>query len=460
MNTTSRPAHYQNYFTAADFKARHGRVYDHIGNNAVAVLQGAGPVFGFEIFRQTNEFFYLTGVDVPQAYLLLDGRERRATLYLPHRDEKHAASEGAELSAEDSALLIELAGVDAVAGIERLATDLAGSKTIYTPHAAAEGNMACQDTIRHAMKQIAADAWENQTSREMFFIGQLKSRLPGVEVKDLSPLLVQMRLLKDAAEIAVMRRSGQLTALAVNEAMRATQPGVYEYQLGAIAEYVYRVNGSRGASYRPIIATGENIWFLHYYRNTSPLVAGEWVLMDVAPDVANYSNDIGRFWPVNGKYSDLQRQIYGFMVKFHQCYLKHLGPGILPAEVDRRVVADMLPVVDRMQFATTAQEKGVRAALAKPTGLTHTVGMAVHDNGVYKAEPFKPGLVFALDPQLWIPEEKFYCRVEDTVVITENGVENLTPQCPLELDEVEALMKTGPGMLQLFPAKDGGTGRQ
>lgn len=451
MSTASRPAHYQNFFTAAEFKARHERVYDHIGRDAVAVLQGAGPLFGFDIFRQTNEFFYLTGLDVPQAYLLLDGRSRQAKLYLPHRDEKHAASEGAELSAEDSALIVQLTGVHSVAGIEQLANDLATCKTVYTPHAPAEGNMACQDTIRHAVKQIAADVWENQTSREMHFISLLESRIANVEIKDLSPLLVQMRLLKSPAEIAVMRRSGQLTALAVNEAMKATRPGVYEYQLGAVAEYVYRVNGSRGASYRPIIATGENIWHNHYYRNTARLEAGDWVLMDVAPDVANYSSDIGRFWPVNGTYNDLQRQLYGFMVQFHQCYLKHLAPGILPAEVDRRVVADMEPMVNRMKFKTAAQEKGVRAALAKPTGLTHTVGMAVHDNGVYKSEPFKPGLVFALDPQMWIPEEKVYCRVEDTVVITENGVENLTPQCPLELDEVEALMKIGNGMVQQFP---------
>jgi Xaa-Pro aminopeptidase len=427
-----------------------------MGKDAVAVLQGAAPVYGFEIFRQTNEFFYLTGLDVPQAYLTLDGTNRRSTLYLPPQDAKLAASEGTELSVVDVQLLKDLTGCDAVAGLEQLAIDLKGFASIHTPHAPAEGNMACQDTIRHAIKQIAADPWENQTSREMYFVGLLKSKFPSAQIKDLSPLLVQMRLLKDAAEIAVMRRSGELTALAVNEAMKATRPGVYEYQLGAVAEYVYRVNGSRGASYRPIIATGENIWFLHYFRNTSPLKDGDWVLMDVAPDVANYSNDIGRFWPVNGKYSDHQRQFYGFMVKFHQCYLRHLGPGILPAEVDRRVVADMEPVVNRMKFATAAQEKGVRAALAKPSGLTHTVGMAVHDNGSYKNEPFKPGLVFALDPQMWIPEEKFYCRVEDTVVITENGVENLTPQCPLELDEVEALMKQGGGgMLQMFPPISG-----
>jgi Xaa-Pro aminopeptidase len=451
MKLTSRPAHYQTYFTAAEFKARHQKVFDYIGSDAVAVLQGAGPVFGFEIFRQTNEFFYLTGLDVPQAYLLLDGRTRWVTLYLPPQDAKLAASEGTELSVMDTELLIQLTGCDAVGGLEQLSADLSSATVIYTPHAAAEGNMSCQDTIRHAVKQIAADPWENKTSREMFFIQRLNALFADVQIKDLSPLLVEMRVLKSAAEIAVMRRSGELTALAVNEAMRATRPGVYEYQLGAVAEYVYRINGSRGASYRPIIATGENIWFLHYFRNTSPLKDGDWVLMDVAPDVANYSNDIGRFWPVNGKYSDLQRQFYGFMVQMHQSYLKHLGPGILPSEVDRRVVADMEPVLNRMKFKTAAQEKGVRAALAKPTGLTHTVGMAVHDNGQYKDQPFKPGLVFALDPQMWIPEEKFYCRVEDTVVITENGVENLTPQCPLELDEVEALMKKGPGMLQMFP---------
>ena len=448
---TTAPAHYQRWFKAADFAARHASVYDKIGTESAAVLQGAGPVEGFEIFRQTNEFFYLTGLEVPQAYLLLDGRTRQSTLYLPHRDEKHAASEGAELTAEDAALIVQLTGVNRVAGIEQLTADLLGAQKVWTPHARAEGNMACQDTLRHATKQLATDAWDNQISREAFFTGLLKARLSGVEIFDLSPLLVQMRLHKTPAEIAVMRRAGELTALAVNEAMKATRPGVYEYQLGAVAEYVYRINGARGEGYRPIIATGENIWFLHYYRNTSILKAGDWVLMDVAPDVSNYTSDIGRFWPVNGKYSDLQRQLYGYMVKLHQCYLKHLAPGLLAAEVDRRVVADMEPLVNRMKFATAAQEKGVRATLAKPTGLTHTVGMAVHDNGSYKDKPFEPGLVFALDPQMWIPEEKIYVRVEDTVVITDSGAENLTPQCPLELDEVEALMRRGPGMLQAFP---------
>jgi Xaa-Pro aminopeptidase len=450
MSQTPAPAHHQTWFDSGEFKTRHEAIYADIGG-AVAVVQGAGPVFGFEVFRQTNEFFYLTGLDVPRAYLVLDGGSHRSTLLLPAADAKHAASEGAELSTADAELLRRLTGVDEVAPIEKLNAVVGHGRIVWTPLLPAEGNMACQDTLRHAGKLIAGDPWVDHRSREAFFAEMLKS-IGATEICDLSPTLVRLRLHKSPAELAVLRRAGQLTALAVNEAMKATRPGVYEYQLGAIAEYVYRINGSRGAAYRPIIATGENIWFLHYYRNTSPLAAGEWVLMDVAPDVNNYTSDIGRFWPVDGKYTDRQRRLYGFMVAWHQTYLRHIAPGLTAAEIDARVVADMLPVVGRMKFDTAAEEKGVRAALARPTGLTHTVGMAVHDNGSYKDQPLKPGLVFALDPQMWIPKERTYVRVEDTVAVTADGVENLTPQCPLELDEVETMMQSGPGMLQVFPA--------
>ncbi len=295
----------------------------------------AGCVGGFEVFRQTNEFFYLTGVEVPQAYLLLDGRKRTSRLYLPRKDAKHAASEGDELTADDATLLIRLTGVDDVTDLSALEADLRGAAVIYTPHSPAEGNMACQDTLRRAAKLITADPWGNQSSRESFFIGLLRQRAASTRIADLSPVLDAMRAVKTPREIDMMRFAGKLTALAVKEAMRSTRPGVYEYQLGAIAEYVYRLNGGRGASYRPIIAGGSNIWFIHYYRNNCRLNAGDLVLMDVAPDICNYTSDIGRMWPVNGKYDDQQRQLYGFMVELHKALLRHLRPGVLPAQVSK-----------------------------------------------------------------------------------------------------------------------------
>jgi Xaa-Pro aminopeptidase len=449
MTMESSQPYFQAGFTAADFRARHRRIYEIIGSEAVAVVQGGPPVGGFEVFRQTNELFYLTGLEVPQAYLLLDARKRATRLYLPRRDAKHAASEGDELTSDDADLLIRLTGVDDVADLSALESDLHGAAVIYTPHSPAEGNMACQDTLRQAAKLTATDPWGNQPSHETFFIELLRQRAPSARIVDLSPVLNGMRAVKTPAEIDMMRFAGKLTALAVSEAMRSTRPGVYEYQLGAIAEYIYRLNGARGASYRPIIAAGSNIWFIHYYRNNCQLNAGDLVLMDVAPDVCNYTSDIGRMWPVNGKYDDQQRQLYGFMVELHKALLRHLRPGVLPAQVSKEAREEIRPLVAKMKFKNPAHEAGVRKALESDGHLTHTVGMAVHDGGTYKSEPFKPGCVFALDPQMWIPEEKIYIRVEDTVVITETGVENLTAAAPLELDHVEKWMRE-PGMIQAF----------
>jgi Xaa-Pro aminopeptidase len=250
-----------------------------------------------------------------------------------------------------------------------------------------------------------------------------------------------------------MRRAGKLCALAVREAMRCTRPGVIEQQLAAVADYVYRINGARSEAYRPIVAGGENIWYAHYYRNDCPLRDGDLVLMDYAPDVCNYTSDIGRMWPVNGRYSPVQRELYGFIVEYHQALLGRLRPGVLPQQVLDEAAAEMSDRIAATAFSKLIYEQAARRTLEFKGHLSHPVGMAVHDVGRYWERPLEPGLVFALDPQLWAPEERLYIRVEDTVVITTDGVEVLTPDAPLELDEVEAWMSE-PGMLQRFPALD------
>jgi Xaa-Pro aminopeptidase len=443
--------YFQDWFSASDFRARRERIYDAIGAKAIAVIQGAAPVSGFEVFRQTNELFYLCGVEVPQVCLVLDGRRRISSIYLPPPDTEHAAKDGAELTAGDEELLYRLTGVEEVFPLARLEENLCRAETIFTPQNPAEGNMACQDTLRRAAKLTAADPWGNQPSRESFFMGLLRQRFPNVRIENLSPILDLARSVKDRREIELMRHTGNLTAVAVSEAMRGTKPGLLEFQLGAIAEYVYRLNGARGAGYRPIIASGANIWLIHYYRNNYRLSAGDLVLMDVAPDVYNYTSDIGRMWPVNGKYSDEQRQLYGFIVELHKALLSRLRPGVLPNQVSAEAREIVRPLAARMKFKNAAHERGVMKALESDGHLTHPVGMAVHDVGTYKNAPFKPGCVFALDPQMWIPEEKIYIRVEDTVAITENGVENFTATAPLELDDVEAHMRKSNGMIQMFP---------
>ena len=437
-NTGQNDSLFQTDFPPEEFAARRAKVFEAIGPGAHAIVQGAPPVRGFEVFRQTNEFYYLCGVEVPHAYLLLNGPKRKTTLYLPHR-ERHS-SEGAVLTADDADLARQLTGVDEVCGLEWLSADLAGASVLYTPHFPAEGRMGSRDELLRANAKVAADPWDAAPPREALFIRRLHEVNPRAEVRDLSPILDTLRAVKSPAEICLLRRAGQLSALAVTEAMRITRPGIIEYQLGALAEYIYLFNGARGDGYRPIIAGGANIWVVHYFRNNCPLKDGDLVLMDTAPDLGNYTSDIGRMWPVNGTYAPWQRELYGYMVEYHKALLARIRPGLTADQIMDEAAAVMAPVVEKTPFSKPAYAEAARRTLTFRGHLSHPVGMAVHDVGDYKPRPLVPGVVLTVDPQMWVPEERLYIRVEDTVAVTEDGIENFTQSAPLDLADVERFM--------------------
>jgi Xaa-Pro aminopeptidase len=438
-------------FPPEEFVARRSKLFDRIGREGCALLQGAGPVERSEPFRQTNEFHYLCGVEAPQAYLLLDGRDRTTTLGLPRRDERQERSAGPGWAAEDAGELRERTGAEAVCATEELPRRLEGVTVLYTPHSPAEGRAMYRDELRLAAQRIAADPWDAAPSREARFLDRLRARCESLEIRDLSPLLDELRLIKSPREIERMRRAGRLTALGVSAAMRCTRPGVREYQLAAVAQYLHRVNGADGEGYCPIVAGGANIWFPHYHRNDGILADRDMVLMDYAPDCDYYTSDIGRIWPVNGRYSPWQRELVGFMTRYHQALLTRIRPGVLPAQILEEAAAAMARVIEANRFSKPVYEQAARRTLTFRGHLSHPVGMAVHDVGSYWDRPLAPGLVFSVDPQMWVPEEKLYVRVEDTVAVTDDGIENLTARAPLELDEIEALVGQS-GMLQRYPA--------
>lgn len=432
---------FQTHFTPAELTDRRARVLGAIGPEAVALVQGAAPPRGFVAFRQTNELYYLTGLEVPQAYLLLDGRSRRSTLYLPPRRETPGA-EGDTLGAQDEALIRAHTGVDAVRPLDQLAGDLAGAATVYTPHMPAEGFQSSRDEMQHADRLIAADPWDAAPTREQRLIALLTERLPGVAIADLSPITDRMRGVKSPAEVAVMRRAGELSAQAIVAAMRATRAGLYEYQLNALANQVYLDGGGRGEGYRSITAAGAaNIWFAHYWRCDCELRDGDLILMDTAPDYGYYTSDIGRMWPVNGTYSAQARELYGFVVEYHLAVLAAIRPGLTADQVHAAAAEVMAPVVERWPWSRPEYAAAGRRMLDFRGHLSHPVGMIVHDVDNYTLRPLEPGVVFAVDPQMWVPEEKLYIRCEDTVVVTADGMENLTAAAPLGLDEVEAFLR-------------------
>lgn len=442
---------YQADFPAEEFQARREEVYHAIGSEAAALVRGSPRDGSHDLFRQNNDFYYLCGVEVPHAYLLLDGTSQTSSLFLPHQSKNQREEEGEILSADNADLAQSLTGVERVLGLESMARSLERVRVLHTPMRQAEGPGMSWDTAQRAQQEVTADPWDGRPDRTRHFVAMLRARCPMAEILDLSPVLDELRLIKSDLEIALLRRAGQLSARGVIEAMRCTRPGVMEYQLDAVMRYHYLVNGARDAGYRAIIAGGANAWYAHYSANNCALRDGDLVLVDCAPDYHYYTSDIGRMWPVNGIYSAVQRELYGFMVEYHKVLLRLIRPGVTGAQIQREAADQMAEVAESTTFSKEIYRAAARRALEFPYHMSHCVGMAVHDVGHYRGKELKPGMVFALDPQMRVPEERLYVRVEDTVVVTEEGVANLTLEAPLELDDVEALMAED-GLLDQFPA--------
>ena len=441
--------HFQRDFSAAELTDRRARAMA-ATSGGIAVVAAAAEAAGFDPVRQSNDFYYLTGVEVPHAYLTMAGGT--SVVYLPPRDQKHEASDGPSLSDEDGAFVRARTGIDEVRPVSRLVGDLSGrTGPVWVMRAAAEGPRQCQDTLRHQARAVLADPLDGRLSRETHLMARLAQLSPRAEFRDLSPIVHRLRLLKSPAEADVMRAAAKLTAIATMEAMRATRPGVYEFQLAAVADYVFGVNGAQGVGYRPIIGTGGNIFLMHYWRNNAACRAGDLVLFDYAPDYNGYTSDIGRMWPVDGTYSPQQRELYGFVLAHHAVLLGGIRPGRTKDEVLAEAAERLRPVAERTAWSKPIYKAAALKLLESKRPLSHGVGMPVHESDAWSDRPIEPGLVFAVDPELVVPEERLYIRVEDTVLVTADGCENLTADCPREMDEVERVMAAGPGLVQAFP---------
>lgn len=448
---------YQTDFTADELAARRARVYEAIGTQGIALVQGATGIPGFSIFRQSNEFYYLSGVESAHAYLLLNGRTRTTTLYLPRRDEGRERSEGKILSLEDSLLIRQLAGIERVRALEQLSQDLVGADllrppamTLFTPLAPMETGNDARDELLAAQARAAGDPWDGRASREAHFVRLLHERFPQFTVRDLSPTLDQMRAIKSPAEIALIRRATEIAGLGIIEAMRSTAPNVTEYQLDAAAKYVFLLNGARGDGYASIIAGGTNAFMGHYFRKTDALRDGDLVLMDYAPDYRYYTSDVTRIWPVNGRFSPAQAALYEYIVAYRDALFRHIRPGVTADEVLDAAAADMRRYLAGKTFASPAHQRAVEEGLRFRGHFQHPVGMAVHDVGRVRGLPLQPGMVFTIDPMIWIPEERLYIRIEDVALVTEHGVENLSAFVPTGIAEVQRTIAED-GMVQRHP---------
>lgn len=427
--------------STAEYKSRRETLCKQIGPDAHALIAGAPAPNDRAPFRQYNDFYYLCGVEVPQSYLLIDGRTGRTTLFLP--DSRSVSRESNEewLLADDVEKAQSTTGVDAVLDRAQLAGALVDIRVLYTFLRDGEGLKTDVRSIVDAQRQIEMDPWDGRPNRGAWFVSLLQSRFPEIEILDLAPIVYAMRMIKSDTEVALLRIAGELSAKALVEAMRISRAGVMEYELAAVMQYVYLAGGARDNSYAPIVATGKNIVNAHYSANNCVLSDGDLVLADCAPDYHYYTSDITRMWPVNGTYTPEQRTLYGFVTEFHKALLAGIRPGRTCEEIEIEAAERMRARLAEFDFATAAQRNGVQEMIACRNHLAHSVGLSVHDGLSHKQGLLKPGMVFAVDPQLYVREEGLYIRVEDTGVVTQDGFEVFTGDVTLELNAIERMVR-------------------
>ena len=451
--------YFQSDFLPKEFELRRTKIFDAIGTNSIALIQSAPTVAGFKVFRQTNTFYYLSGLEEGHAYLLMNGKNKTSTIYLPHREKGREKSQGKIFSAEDADLIKKLTGVDRVRAIEYLGNDLVRTGLIkgetpllFTPLSPAEMGNDSRDEILNGHARAAADPWDSNSTREARLKISLNKRFPEFEVRDLSPLLDSMRLIKSPQEIRIISKATEIAGLGIMEAMRSTAPGIYEYQLDAAAKYVFYQHGAQGDGYPSIIGGGENAYMGHYFRKTDELKNGDLVLMDYAPDYHYYTSDVTRIWPVNGKFNKKQAALYKFIVAYRDALFRYIKPGITSNEVLNNAAVDMKEYLIGKSFVKPAHLKAVQNGITFRGHFQHPVGMAVHDVGRVHGVTLQEGMVFTIDPMIWIPEERHYIRIEDVAVVTKTGVENLSDFVPSKIEDVERTIKEI-GLTEFRPVK-------
>ncbi|WP_313609814.1 Xaa-Pro aminopeptidase [Atlantibacter hermannii] len=392
-------------------------------------------------FRQNSDFWYFTGFNEPEALLVLiksDDTHNHSVLFNRVRDKTAEIWFGRRLGQEAAP---EKLGVDRALAWDELNEQLYqllnGLDVVY--HAQGQYDFA-DAAVFHALDKLRRDSRQNLTAP--------------ATLTDWRPWVHEMRLFKSEEEIAVLRRAGEITALAHTRAMQKCRPGMFEYQLEGEILHEFNRHGARFPSYNTIVGGGENGCILHYTENESPLQDGELVLIDAGCEYQGYAGDITRTFPINGKFTPPQREIYDIVLASLDAALELYRPGTSMQEVTQEVVRIMVTGLVKLGILKGDVEQLIAENAHRPYfmhGLSHWLGLDVHDVGVYgpdRSRTLEPGMVITVEPGLYIAPDAdvppqyrgIGIRIEDDILITENGNENLTASVVKRPEDIEALM--------------------
>ena len=392
-------------------------------------------------YRQNSDFWYFTGFNEPEALLVLiksDDTHNHSVIFNRVRDLTAEIWFGRRLGQQAAPQKL---GVDRALAWgeidEQLYQLLNGLDTVYH----AQGEYAFADDIVFA----ALDKLRKGSRQNL--------RAPA-SVTDWRPLVHDMRLFKGPEELTLMRRAGEISALGHTRAMQICRPGMFEFQLEGEIHHEFNRHGARFPSYNTIVGGGENGCILHYTENESPLRDGDLVLIDAGCEFQGYAGDITRTFPVNGKFTPAQREIYDIVLESLETALTLYRPGTSIQDVTGEVVRIMIKGLVKLGILQGEIDQLIADSAHRPFfmhGLSHWLGLDVHDVGAYgvdRSRKLEPGMVLTVEPGLYIAPDAdvpaqyrgIGIRIEDDIVITEDGNENLTASVVKTADDIEALM--------------------
>jgi Xaa-Pro aminopeptidase len=377
----------------------------------IAVIYAEGREDG-DGFRQSSDFFYLTGVEEAGAVLVLAPKERthREFLLLPSRDPEAERWTGERDPI--GAAMRQKYGFEKILrtdGLMRLVLDLAGRSPV----------------LWQVMRPNSAT---DAKPGDLELYGKVSAKLAGVSTRAMPHTLARMRSRHSPGEIALMQRAVRISEEGFRAAVLEIRPGSTEGRVEAEAERVWKARGARRPAYPSIVGSGPNSTILHYPQSERVMRDGDLILMDMSAEFAHYASDITRTFPVSGRFTPEQRKIYELVLKAQKAAFDLVKPGVYFEDLD----AAARKVIEAAGYGDYFIH-----------GLGHFVGLDVHDAGAYQ-EPLAAGMVITIEPGIYLPEQKLGVRIEDDVLVTETGGKFLSDGLPRDADGIEKWMATRP----------------
>ena len=388
----------------------------------------------FYPFRQQSDFFYLTGINEENAFLLIapnyPDESLREVLFIEPYDEVKATWQGEMLDAKQAS---EISGVKTVKGSDafyNVLNDIAFS---------GYGDTIFLNSYEYPKYECAVETIQQRFGKK------IKELYPMHQYGRTAPILNALRMIKSNDEITITQQACNITSKAFRRCLETVKPSMFEYEVQAEIEYIFKQNNATGHAYAPIIAGGKNACCLHYSKNQSQLHDGDLLLFDIGCEYKNYSSDLSRTIPVNGKFTERQKQCYSAVLRVMKEITKLYRPGGCINEINE--TTHRLMEQEMIQLGLFTEEDVKQQDPNKPLerkylmhGMSHHIGLDVHDS-IDKFKSFEPGMILTCEPGIYIREEGIGIRIENDLLITQGEPINLFEGLPIEIEEIEAAMQ-------------------